>query len=221
MTQRDAWHSLSCAGASPEKPLESEAHLDAASLWFSGHFPEEPILPGVAVLSMVAETFRRQGSDEHGRISVKGIRKVRFRRPVRPGETLKISASPLTAGRGPVFRFEAAVGGQTVCTGLMELETYFTVKENDEHMEKIDPGSLILRIAEIIIFELKLEDITKETFNPDLDLVDELGVDSMDLATVVLVLQDEYGITIDEDDYPKLGTIRKIAEYIQNKLAEA
>jgi acyl carrier protein len=102
----------------------------------------------------------------------------------------------------------------------MELKTYFTGKENDERMEKIDQEALILRIAEIIIFELKLEDITKETFNPDLDLVDELGVDSMDLATVVLVLQDEYGITIDEDDYPKLGSIRKIADYIQIKLAQ-
>jgi acyl carrier protein len=77
--------------------------------------------------------------------------------------------------------------------------------------------ALIIRIAEIIIYELKLEDIKPETFDPDLDLVDELGVDSMDLATVVLVLQDEYGITIDEDDYPKLRNIRMIAEYIGQK----
>jgi acyl carrier protein len=80
-------------------------------------------------------------------------------------------------------------------------------------------GSLMIRIAEIIIFELKLKEITPETFDPDLDLVDELGVDSMDLATVVLVLQDEYGITIDEDDYPKLRNIRMIAEYIEQKQA--
>ncbi|MFA6414086.1 MAG: phosphopantetheine-binding protein [Syntrophales bacterium] len=83
----------------------------------------------------------------------------------------------------------------------------------------LDKEALIVRIAEIIIFELKLEDITPESFNPDLDLVDELGVDSMDLATVVLVLQDEYGITIDEDDYPKLSSIRLIAEYIRQKQA--
>jgi acyl carrier protein len=81
-----------------------------------------------------------------------------------------------------------------------------------------DKKALIIRIAEIIILELKLEDITPETFDADLDLVDELGVDSMDLATVVLVLQDEYGITIDEDDYPKLRNIRMIAEYIEEKL---
>jgi len=75
----------------------------------------------------------------------------------------------------------------------------------------------IARISEIIINELKLEDVTPETFNPDLDLVDEVGVDSMDLATVALVLRDEYGIRIDEDDYPKLTTVRIIAEYILDK----
>ena len=42
----------------------------------------------------------------------------------------------------------------------------------------------------------------------------------MDLATIALVLRDEYGIRIDEDDYPKLTTIRIIAEYISVKLAE-
>ncbi len=83
--------------------------------------------------------------------------------------------------------------------------------------EGTDKKDLIIRIAEIIIFELKLKDITAETFNPELDLVDELGIDSMDLTTVVLVLQDEYGITIDEDDYPKLKNIRMIAEYIEQK----
>jgi acyl carrier protein len=76
----------------------------------------------------------------------------------------------------------------------------------------------ITRIAEIIINELKLEDVTPQTFDPDLDLVDEVGVDSMDLATIALVLRDEYGIRIDEDDYPKLTTVRIIAQYIDTKL---
>ena len=76
-------------------------------------------------------------------------------------------------------------------------------------------SDLELRIADIVISELKLEDVTAQTFDPELDLVDELGIDSMDLTTVVLVLQDEFNITIDEDDYPKLKNIRAIAEYIQ------
>ncbi|MBE0585148.1 MAG: phosphopantetheine-binding protein [Desulfofustis sp.] len=76
----------------------------------------------------------------------------------------------------------------------------------------------IQRITEIIINELKLEDVTPETFNVDLDLVDEVGIDSMDLATIALVLRDEYGIRIDEDDYPKLTTVRIIAAYIDDKI---
>ena len=82
----------------------------------------------------------------------------------------------------------------------------------------IDEKELQLRVAEIIIAELKLQDITAETFEPDLDLVDEIGIDSMDLATIVLVLQDEYAVKIDEDDYPKLRAIRLIAGYIQERL---
>jgi acyl carrier protein len=79
---------------------------------------------------------------------------------------------------------------------------------------------IIIRVAEILIDELKLEDVTPETFEPEVDLIDELGIDSMDLTTVVLVLQDEYGISIDEDDYPKLKNVKLIAEYIEEKLKE-
>jgi acyl carrier protein len=81
--------------------------------------------------------------------------------------------------------------------------------------------NIIVRIAEIMINELKLEDVTPGTFDPDIDLVDEVGIDSMDLATVALVLRDEYGIRIDEDDYPKLTNVRLIAEYLHQKMAAA
>lgn len=77
----------------------------------------------------------------------------------------------------------------------------------------------LTRIIEIIINELKLEDVTVASFDADLDLVDEIGIDSMDLATIALVLRDEFGIRIDEDDYPKLTTARIIAQYIDDKLA--
>jgi acyl carrier protein len=80
--------------------------------------------------------------------------------------------------------------------------------------------TITLRVAAIVIQELKLTDVTPETFDPELDLVDEVGIDSMDLATVALVIRDEYAIRIDEDDYPKLTTVRLIAEYIEAKLKE-
>ena len=84
--------------------------------------------------------------------------------------------------------------------------------------DQYDMNSLIIRVAEILIHELKLEDVTPETFDPELDLIDEVGIDSMDLATIALVLRDEYGIVIDEDDYPKLSNVRLIAQYIRDRL---
>jgi len=84
--------------------------------------------------------------------------------------------------------------------------------------ENFDIKVIIRHVAEVIIGELKLQDVTADTFDPDMDLVDELGIDSMDLATIALVLQDEYKIVIDEDDYPRLKTIRLIADYIKEKL---
>lgn len=80
-------------------------------------------------------------------------------------------------------------------------------------------NQIIIDIAAIMIDELKLEDVTPETFDPDIDLVDEVGIDSMDLATVALVLRDRYSLRIDEDDYPKLVTLRLISQYVQKKLS--
>jgi Acyl carrier protein len=82
---------------------------------------------------------------------------------------------------------------------------------------KNDLDQTIRRVAEIIINELKLEDVTPETFDADLDLVDEVGIDSMDLATIALVIRDEFGVRIDEDDYPTLTTLRIIGKYIAEK----
>ena len=79
-------------------------------------------------------------------------------------------------------------------------------------------AEIVLKVAEVLIDELKLEDVTPSTFDADIDLVDEIGIDSMDLATVALVLQDHYGIRFDEDDYPTLTTVRKIAAYIGERL---
>lgn len=73
------------------------------------------------------------------------------------------------------------------------------------------------RIAEIIINELKLKDTTPESFDRNLDLIEDLGIDSMELTTIVVVLQDEFGVKIDEDDFPQLTTLAKISEYLESK----
>ena len=73
------------------------------------------------------------------------------------------------------------------------------------------------RIAQIIINDLKLKDVTPETFDPNLDLIEDLGIDSMELTTIVVVLQDEFGVKVDEEDFGQLTTLAKITEYVERK----
>jgi acyl carrier protein len=82
-------------------------------------------------------------------------------------------------------------------------------------MPQTQNASMERRIAEILIQELKIENVTADTFDVTTDLVKELGIDSMDLTTVVLVLQGEYQVTFDEDSYPSLTSVRAIAEQIR------
>jgi acyl carrier protein len=46
----------------------------------------------------------------------------------------------------------------------------------------------------------------------------KVGLDSMDLTTVVLILQDEFKVVIPEQEYPNLTTVRAIAAFIQQRL---
>ncbi len=178
------------------------------SAWFVGHFPNNPVLPGVAQLRLVIDLLERAG---WGPLHLAALSRVKFRRIVRPGEVLDISVSPSEDKNH--HNFTITCGDTAVCSGKLVFTHNRT--RHDDMSDKIT--QTITRISEIIINELKLEDVTADTFNPDLDLVDEVGVDSMDLATVALVLRDEFGIRIDEDDYPKLSTVRIIANYILDK----
>ncbi|MGE5579857.1 MAG: 3-hydroxyacyl-ACP dehydratase FabZ [Bacillota bacterium] len=71
---------------------------------FKGHFPSEPILPGVIILEMLAQTggLSLLASDEYrGRIAyLAAVESARFRKPVRPGDVLRAESRILSVKRG-------------------------------------------------------------------------------------------------------------------------
>lgn len=60
---------------------------------FEGHFPQEPILPGVIILEMLAQAGALallSLENMKGKVALlAGVEQARFKRPVRPGETLR------------------------------------------------------------------------------------------------------------------------------------
>ena len=84
---------------------------------FQGHFPDYPVMPGVLIIEAMAQTagalvMHSLGLASDNRlVYFMTIDKARFRRPVRPGDMLRLPVKAVRR-RGPVWRFagEAYVG---------------------------------------------------------------------------------------------------------------
>lgn len=100
-------------------PSEILAHVtvDDDSPWFSGHFPDNPILPGIAQLNMVADiiALARQES-----LAIKRLSRVKFKKIVRPGEQLDIHA--VATSSSGLYSFRITHETQDVCSGMMSLD---------------------------------------------------------------------------------------------------
>lgn len=203
------WYAMAAPMRAESGEITAKAAVPGDSPWFAGHFPDAPVLPAVAQLNLLVQML----AQATGRpLCLRQASRFKFRQQVLPGAELELSARPDGADR---YICHITENGQEVSGGTLVLAD----KQQDGNMSEQSPTTR--RVAEIVINELKLEDVTPDSFDPDLDLVDEVGIDSMDLATIALVIRDEFGIRIDEDDYPKLTTLRIIADYIDQKRAGA
>ena len=85
-----------------------------------GHFPGNPIVPGVILLEIMAQSCALLVKDEiQGKTTLyTGIDKVRFKNMVRPGDLVEVTAS-LKGRRGQIFYCEAVlkVGDMVCCKG--------------------------------------------------------------------------------------------------------
>ena len=106
-------------------------NVTANEWFFEGHFPGNRVMPGVLIveaLAQVAAITLLKNADHAGKIPMfGGIEKMRFRRPVTPGDQLRLSFT-LERMRGPVGRgaVEASVDGTVVADGTIS----FALVEN-------------------------------------------------------------------------------------------
>ncbi len=67
------------------------------------------------------------------------------------------------------------------------------------------------RVVEIVAEQLGLNN---DEVKPDSDLFEDLGADSLDVVELVMGLEEEFDITVPDEETEGLLTISKIAEYI-------
>jgi 3-hydroxyacyl-[acyl-carrier-protein] dehydratase len=111
----------------PGKRIEALKNVTINEPFFNGHFPEEPIMPGVLIIEAMAQaagilgfvTENKKPSDGYIYLLV-GTDKARFKRRVVPGDALHLFAEYVVIKRNILkFTCEAQVDGKTVASAEM------------------------------------------------------------------------------------------------------
>ena len=87
------------------------------SPWFSGHFPNNPILPGIAQLSVVLDTIQQATTKK---LQLKAFKRVKFKQLINPNDKLEIKAVQ-NQKEPETYSFEIQVKGEIACQGIMLL----------------------------------------------------------------------------------------------------
>ena len=99
--------------------------------YFQGHFPGEPIMPGVLIIEAMAQTggilaIRSAGQDNMG-VYFMSIEKAKFRKPVVPGDQLRFEVAVIQR-RGNIMRLT----GKALVEDKVVAETEFTAMMTTE-----------------------------------------------------------------------------------------
>ena len=94
--------------------------------FFPGHFPIDPVMPGVLIVEAMAQTgavlmSKSLGVDVSNKVIIfMSIDNVRFRRPARPGDQLRMKVE-VTRARKDAYKFR----GETFIDGKLAAEAEF------------------------------------------------------------------------------------------------
>jgi 3-hydroxymyristoyl/3-hydroxydecanoyl-(acyl carrier protein) dehydratase len=113
------WHVLGVVKTSATDEITCDVQVPPESPWFSGHFPGDPTLPGIAQLGIVYDAVCRSRGDQPG---IAGFSRVKFRKIIRPGDGLKITIVPRKDQAGS-YAFRIVAGEEIACSGNLALRT--------------------------------------------------------------------------------------------------
>ena len=108
--------------------------------FFTGHFPGHPIMPGVLIIEALAQVggvlaLKAMGSEEKIAYFA-GIDNCKFRRPVMPGDQLRLECTVI-AHKGPVWK----VHGQATVGGVLAAKADLTASLGEQQWEKGNEGA--------------------------------------------------------------------------------
>ena len=112
------WYSLKNTDILPSNEIIMDAEVNPDSPWFSGHFPGEPILPGVAQLAIALDAIKKLNQRS---LRISGVKRIRFKQVIRPDDKLKITVAPHKKD-ALSYLFSIMVNGELASSGILMVE---------------------------------------------------------------------------------------------------
>ncbi len=72
---------------------------------------------------------------------------------------------------------------------------------------------MIDKVKEVLSKQLR---ISVDKIDNDAGIMEDLGADSLDVVEMLMTIEDQFGVTIPDEDVVQLRTVRDIAEYLEN-----
>jgi len=129
MEETSPWYTL--VASRPEGPDGVAARITAqeSSPLFNGHFPGDPVLPGIGQIYMVTELVSVALGE---REPLLGVSRVKFRKIIRPGDLLDISV--VRSNKQGRYAFRITAGEDEICSGMIRFQQPGTARQDQpEH----------------------------------------------------------------------------------------
>jgi len=112
------WYKTNFFKRASGNALTAEVEFPGESPWFDGHFPQDPVLPGIAQLGVVHDLLRWAFGKE---LVIREISRIRFKRKISPSNRVALAVTPGGASQG-TYRFKMTCAGEPVCHGMLKVE---------------------------------------------------------------------------------------------------
>jgi UDP-N-acetylglucosamine acyltransferase len=129
--------------------LVAAKNVTGSEDFFAGHFPGAPVMPGVLLMESLAQAagiwlLRASPDPSRVEIQVVGIDEAKFRRPVTPGDQLRLEVR-LLHRRGPLCRFrgEVRAGEHRVAEARLLLQVTTLASPAIDDTARVAPGAVL------------------------------------------------------------------------------
>lgn len=68
------------------------------------------------------------------------------------------------------------------------------------------------KVKELLASQLEID---AESINEDTDIINDLGADSLDVAELIMALEDEYGIVVTDESIHEFKTVGDVTAFIE------